>query len=319
MNRPIVILDTISDPTEPHDNFSMALEGAQLKMVRQGRSPDSHPHGLQCAYCILSQLSPTQRKLQPIYFMKILDDDYDFVTDTWWMNDIARLKPAFINFSVGAHHKNQSYLDRLLKRRYTQETNFVEKFLKLLEATDSQLFAAAGNDDSSTRRYVDRDNDVAYPQKLMAHSKRVHIIGACDIIGRPSTFSSDGLEVEAMYWGQKVPVINPFTGVTEYISGTSFATPFALGDAVRRNLYAPGSVNNYIYEKAIRTGNWPKDQRHPKAGYGGMMPSLRGNFRYSKLNLMKQWEELNRLEVPIAEAWHDLSKITAGDSTILNP
>lgn len=303
--KSIVILDTIGNEyLKFNHNFKRQFPNVEFHGLRKQKYLGEEPHGGQCAYCYLSQIGQDAKR--DVYFIKILGGDFDFMVDHWWMDAIRDIKPFAINFSVGAHHGNNKAHIKWFFRNYRR---FADKFLQCLEDADTQLFAASGNEDGTVgSKYIDRDNDVSFPQRLMWGSDRVHVIGACDNQGQPSSFSSDGEEVLCMYWGQQVPVMNPFTGKTEIISGTSFATPFALGDADIRKLNN-SSYEQYVKQAAIRARGWSSDFKHVKAGWGGMLPSMRGNFKNSGMDLIRKYMDRSRRMYSTEIDYFDTKKI----------
>lgn len=309
-NKRILILDTIgSEYKNIHPKYRELFPNANFYHIplperyNDGIDRNVAPHGVQCAFCYLSQM-PSDQGVD-VYFLKILGTKFDFTKDYWWMEAVKDLKPDSINFSVGAHHGNSKATMAWLFRRYK---SFARKFVKTLEDTDTQVFCAAGNEDSSSRGRIDRDNDVSFPQRLMYGSDHVHIIGSCDRYGFPSWFSSDGKEVLGMYWGDSVPVMHPFTGKRQRISGTSFSCPFAMADADLRNLKNERFFA-YIETAAVRAKGWDPLIRHPKAGFGGMLPSMRGNFKDSAIDLFAMHKAMVCSKEFEPLAYFDLKKV----------
>jgi hypothetical protein len=237
-----------------------------------------HPHGHMVAECICRMLPPDCRVEIVFYPHLLLQQE----RPGGWMSVISEARAegrpfSVVNCSFGMHHGNSRLLRDALAGSWHDGTR-LQRASRLIG--DVPVFFAAGNQDTSKTGKPDRDNDVNYPQRPLSALPNVYVIGACDADGRPSSFSSDGMEVFAMYWGERVPVWHPLNKAMSSVSGTSFASPHAAGDLIRHAIlksFKPDPIwylNHVLKIGTVSTG-WPKGERHPKAGYGAMLGAIR--------------------------------------------
>lgn len=316
----ILILDTWAG--ELPAVFHAAFPGVGFRTLEvpwRAKVPaNPHPHGAHVASCVLSQIPGIKNGGDDldvsVGFLPVFDEKGYAVglQDLQWVGiaqDWLEIgSPDAIrrmNRSIGAWDEDVPEREKYFDQAFRGEADAT---VALLEATGALLFAAAGNSDTvylgSNRPEV--EEDLAWPQKLIADHPQVNVIGACDRNGYPGWFSSDGDGVLCMFLGVDALVLDPYEERWIRAHGTSFASPYACGDSVAAETHA-GNHKAYVQQQAVRMPGWPRSQRHPKAGWGGMLPAMRANAEdaYDVLAMAAELEsqpaiyhDLRRIDVP---------------------
>jgi len=269
------------------------------------KAKSDHPHGHMVAECVCHML-PSDTYAEIVFHPYITLQSQ---TAANWMNVIADARKAgnpfhLANCSFGSHHRDIDTLRKLLGMKWNSPTKLAEANEKI---GDTIVVFASGNEDSSSRFYTDLDNDVNYPQRALSQLANVYVIGACNQIGIPSTFSSDGPEVFAMYLGEDVLVYDPIVKKVVGVDGTSFAAPHACGDIASLLLSQPSIskewLKAYVLEHAWLAEGWIRGNQHRKAGYGCMLSTMyrREYFRNTYV------ENLGMMKAKTA--YHDFNEI----------
>ena len=245
-----------------------------IKFSSEVPTQPGHPHGHMVAECFCAMIPDTVYVDLVFYpYIELQRDSAD-----GWMNVLKNAREAgnpfdICNCSFGAHHGNNDVWKSFLKQTWADGQKLLDAREKI---GNTRVVFASGNHDQSQRGRPHMGNDVNYPQRPLSALSNVFVIGACDVHSIPSLFSSDGEEVFAMYWGEKVPVLDPATSRVVRVDGTSFASPFAAGDLLMLS-HTSGrlaSKDDYL-EYVLRTGTvaqgWVRGDRHRKAGYGAML------------------------------------------------
>lgn len=313
IERPIVVLDSWGSrlPCEKYRDVlsHITFKGFDSLFIEDQGS--YHGHGSWCAWDIASQFLSKDN----IVFIQIFDNtgagSISPQADKWWQDTIRDVKPSQINCSWGGYSANDLGLDS-----YYNEA-WVATFLQLLEDIDADVFFAAGNDGNFAE---------SYPQKkLVGRSDRVHIIGACNVEGVPSSFSSsaernDKRYVDVTYLGEGSASLDATTGQIIVWNGTSSACPHALGDARAKNLCGKALKDywrEYVltdfggdgvpdgvasqFADTIKSGLWL-----PKVGVGVAEGSRQENMIKTKLGLMVG--DVRR-GLNVAPMYHDFRKL----------
>lgn len=234
----------------------------------------ANPHGHMVSECFCSMI-PSSVFVEVVFYpyLELQRDSAD-----GWLDVIQNAREEgrpydICNCSFGAHHGNNPVWQSFFRQTWADGT-------KLLEAKEkigaTIVVFASGNHDQSRRGRPHMGNDVNYPQRPLSALSNVFVIGACDFRSVASLFSSDGDEVFAMYWGEKVPALDPGAGRTARVDGTSFASPFAAGDLLMlmHELQRPVTRDDYltyVLTYGTTAAGWVRGDRHRKAGYGVML------------------------------------------------
>jgi hypothetical protein len=275
--NPIRILVADNWGAEANSFLINSFPNIKFSVYKKARS--THPHGHMVAECICHMI-PYDAYAEIVflpYLSKQNNPSYN------WMNVIESERNAgrpfhIANCSFGQWHQNNDIWRTLLDSQWDTPEQLEIANKKI---GDTIVLFAAGNQDTSTRKFADADNDINYPQKALDKLKNVFVIGACDKNGVPSLFSSDGKEVWAMYLGEGVLLYDPIKRRKTKVNGTSFASPFAAGD-VACNMIKGENITekwylDYVLSNAWLAEGWVRGQQHRKAGYGCMLPVMMNN------------------------------------------
>ena len=243
-----------------------------------------HSHGINVAYCALSQIS--KEKKVEVSFYRVFDHNgHPYKKFESWIEAMADYKPHATVCSFGTHHGNSSKQIQMLNRIYGKR--YQDYLCKKINESGGVVFGASGNEDSSNGR-VDFDNDVGYPWRT-ANCGNLAIIGAVDSENKPATFSSDGSQVDSAWFGQDVPVVMP-DGKKIRISGTSFATPICAGYYLDRGFKNFEQFDAHCFKKAYRAEGWDYKLKHPKVGWGSMHPWERPMASADTAPSLSEWQ-----------------------------
>lgn len=276
----------------------------------------THPHGHMVAEAVCHMLPPTVHA--EVVFYPFIQLQQTKGSDCW-VEPIEEAREAgkpfhVCNCSFGAHHGNSAAVEARLKAEWMDGTKLIDMSRRIGETT---VVFAAGNQDRSRRGRPHMANDVNYPQRPLSALNNVFVIGSCDINAIPSLFSSDGEEVFSMYWGEGVPLFDPFAGRVVKVNGTSFAAPLAAGDIGRLKcfgyLFKRDMYLRYVLMDGEVAEGWVRGDRHRKAGYGCMMSVIR---RHARKLFPETMVELTTLqEMPVTyEEFEKVSEYNSGDS-----
>lgn len=274
----ILVVDTWG--FNPHPRLEKMFPNVSFVPVwdeANGFRGDGNPHGHMVAQCVASLLQPEDEA--EIYMYPYLRNPD--ATDFSFLQVAEQLNVDGICCSWGIDDGDDSMWERVMRGTYNAE--HVAKVKELLG--DRVMFFASGNSDKSQKR-AETDNDVAWPQRAYDELENVYTIGACDIEGRPTYWSSDGAQVDAMYLGADVRVIDPATGNDVAVNGTSFAAPFACSDYFAGATVAAPSARWFegrLRNRSSLAEGWDRGVRHPKAGLGCMLDGMQQRlFRLGK-------------------------------------
>ena len=278
MSPPIRILvaDNWGQPIHP----AVAAMYPHITWTVHTEVPSDHPHGHMVAECIARAL-PRDREYEIVLYPHLLLQGQD---PEGWVRVIQEARAegrpfGYANCSFGAWDGDDWIAATIMYDLWTNPAR-LKRYRDMIG--DTYVVFAAGNEDRKTWwGGPDLDNDVNYPQRILARFPNVWVVGACDSGGVMEEWSSDGLEVCVAYWGGRVPVLNPLTGLVEFADGTSFASPHCCGDLVAE--FGPKTITNvdvlaYTLEHATVPAGWVKGERHPKFGLGVMNQALRRRF-----------------------------------------
>jgi len=233
--------------------------------VKQNRSA----HGDHCAQCAIRAANTSQGLT------------HLFLTDRRW----NRWQEVYIELVKDFPNLNGSYsFGRIPQNETSGWGKMFEDTARTEDRNAGKLemfatglhFFASGNWGDG-----DVDSDLAWPQALWADRySNAFLIAACDDKGRPATFTSqagerlDEGQISISYPGVMIPVRNPVNGKTEYVSGTSFATPLCAGDVTGRGMTDVDETKAY-WESALSIHEswyeeWLAGEHHPAFGRGNI-------------------------------------------------
>ena len=268
----ILVADNWGKGADP----TLKAEFPNIKFETYVETTSTHPHGHMVAECICRMLpEDTYATIVFLPYLTLQDrPEYN------WLNVIKSERDSgrpfhVANCSFGAHHEDKDWLRESMGRAWDEPHELKAAADKI---GNTIVLFAAGNQDSSKRNKPDMDNDINYPQKPLSVLENLFIIGACDKSGIPSTFSSDGEEVWAMYLGEGVRVFDPTKQKFVSVNGTSFASPHAAGDIATSMLTGHIVTKEwylyYVLHHSWLAKDWARGERHRKAGFGCMLPVM---------------------------------------------
>jgi hypothetical protein len=211
-----------------------------------------------------------------LHFLRIFGSEGEGVADidTWMFDQLELVNEKakaegyrwWLNCSWGVADQDDQFAAMMQAMMFDEDWK-----ARWREVTsEADIFFAAGNSDDN-----DPDPDIDAPQKFLHEDENCHVIAACDWDGVPAYFSGDGAGLSGMYPGHKIWAHDQ-DGKWVKWSGTSGASPYALGDAVmEEELFdARGSnFEDYVFESGTRPTE-PVKLPHPKAGWGCMNQQL---------------------------------------------
>jgi len=212
--------------------------------------------------------------------------------DSWFTNIAKKKYHAVINSWGDA---SRSILDMAFaKSKFAQS----DKRKRIEDAVgDTLLFWASGNSDVSERGKPDVQLNLNYTQYLLRRFIESSIIvGSCDQVGLPSTFSSDGW-VDVAYRGENILLYNPINRKYQKGQGTSFSNPAASGDCVGRGLFTAEGVRAYFKARATSHPSWDGDKLHPKFGEGVIVFDGEKQVTSDVLAMPLSWHDNKKLTV----------------------
>lgn len=198
----------------------------------------AHEHGLHVADTVL-QVAPGSR----VAFIKVLSNE-----GGGYSSDVAEGIRFVADLELKPEHAGFTKIINLsLGSNSTSPT--IKSAIEYARSKGVEVFAAAGND----------AKDVDFPG---AFAELVITIGAIDESSRPASFSSPGPAVDLACPGERI--VAAYKGSYAALSGTSMATPHAVGVAAR--VYAQTrDLEGFLKKYAT---DIHQEGRDDKTGYG---------------------------------------------------
>lgn len=242
-----------------HENYYKAFPNAVFigHDLRDHEGAKPHPHGGMVASRLLL---PLINKKTEVHFIKFLGSNgqgslFDLLKE---------IKPDLVQCSWGqSRHPNEN-VDKAIAEQWK---DWVKEEAALRKRLKYFLSFAAGNTDTMGIDY----HDMGYPQRLL---KNAVIAGAINRKGVVTDFSSDG-NVTCVALGHYVFVLNPYKGVWEAASGTSFASPDTAGILLwlkeKKGISSFTKFKSWLKENATIPANYSVNKLpNSKFGWGGI-------------------------------------------------
>lgn len=263
----IIVADTIGDEVLHSPEYIRLLPGVQIHGYRHPSRPDTaqppNMHGAWCGWLAGVPLVRAQSEGHEchLHFVPVFSPDAKFYPGAmeFLLDHIEKIHDRYepdqlvVSRSFGAWDGDD------WMRELIHQANF-EVYKERWEAVEARTgfvdVSASGNLDNN-----DEDNDIGYPQRLMARSL---IIGSHNRAGIPSTWSGDGAQLLGLFWGEGIKSPN-LDGTWTQWQGTSASCPKCAGCV---------AANLFDYEQAVdwfkSTPDFPRkgDRPHPKYGWG---------------------------------------------------
>jgi len=189
-----------------------------------------------------------------------LVEEYNLVHALEWMVDTLNVK--FINISLG-YSTFDNHNDDHTVGEFNGDSTIAAKAVNEAYKRGASIFVAAGNEAEKSWKYITTPAD-AYGALT---------VGAVDENEERAYFSSFGIDSFAikpdiMDFGQDVSIFNNVSNdINSISSGTSLASPIALGTAILLKRLNPNITNNKIYDRLKKSGNNSTTPNH-EYGYG---------------------------------------------------